>query len=309
MQGFRTSNQAELKRKEKEIERIMERWQKLADLQSKVGAAQSGIKCANASVVDGVQAVGKGQGFLDIALEQAEQARRYLSDENLFLRKLALKAVNELHSLLHKTQRMLPGECTAEEVLFSFFIFVLYALLKLLQPTSLTMTTFFVPSPDSAANDKLDRIVSSLNSALSGLQEVQTVPSQKSITTDQSEEIEKLRGIITRLQEELGISSFNTRSKKSKCSAASSQKQALTHMAEAQVMFDRFAEDHRSTTGEICEISMELLSAPLRDEAKERLEELRHELDSERQRFTEAAVKLGKEKAALEVSSVTTIIE
>ena len=49
-------------------------------------------------------------------------------------------------------------------------------------------------------------------------------------------------------------------------------------------------------------MSIELLSAPLRDEEKERLDSLRRELDSERQRFTEAAVKFGLDKADLEVT-------
>ena len=49
-------------------------------------------------------------------------------------------------------------------------------------------------------------------------------------------------------------------------------------------------------------MSIELISGPLRDEEKERLDSLRRELDSERQRFTEAAVKFGREKAALEVN-------
>lgn len=67
-------------------------------------------------------------------------------------------------------------------------------------------------------------------------------------------------------------------------------------------MFDKFAEDHRIATGELGDISIELMSAPLEDEAKERLEVLRKELDDERQKFTDAAILFGKEKAALEVS-------
>ena len=67
-------------------------------------------------------------------------------------------------------------------------------------------------------------------------------------------------------------------------------------------MFDKFAKNHRNATGEIAEMSIELLSAPLRDEEKERLDSLRRELDSERQRFTEAAVKFGRDKADLEVT-------
>lgn len=82
---------------------------------------------------------------------------------------------------------------------------------------------------------------------------------------------------------------------------ARSQKQSTAHAAETQAMFDKFAKDHRIATGEIGEMSIELMSAPLRDEEMERLDNLRRELDTERQRFTEAAVKFGREKAALEV--------
>lgn len=49
-------------------------------------------------------------------------------------------------------------------------------------------------------------------------------------------------------------------------------------------------------------MSIELVSAPLRDEEKERLDSLRRELDSERQRFTETAIKFGRDKADLEVN-------
>ena len=84
---------------------------------------------------------------------------------------------------------------------------------------------------------------------------------------------------------------------------ARSQKQSISHAAETQAMFDKFVKDHQIATGEIGEMSIELMSAPLRDEEKERLDNLRRELDSERQKFTEAAVKFGREKAALEVNS------
>jgi hypothetical protein len=75
----------------------------------------------------------------------------------------------------------------------------------------------------------------------------------------------------------------------------------MAHMTETQAMFDKFAEDHRIVTGEIGDMSVELMTAPLKDEEKERLDILRKELDLERQKFTDAAIKFGKEKAALEV--------
>jgi len=75
----------------------------------------------------------------------------------------------------------------------------------------------------------------------------------------------------------------------------------MAHVVETQAMFDKFVEDHRIATGELGEMSMELMSAPLKDEEKARIEDLRKELDLERQKFTDAAVRFGKEKASLEV--------
>lgn len=72
-------------------------------------------------------------------------------------------------------------------------------------------------------------------------------------------------------------------------------------MTETQKMFDKFTAGHRLATEGIEEMSMELMSAPMRDEEKERLEKLRAELDSDRQHFTEAAIKVGHERAVLEV--------
>lgn len=66
-------------------------------------------------------------------------------------------------------------------------------------------------------------------------------------------------------------------------------------------MFDKFVKDRRITTGDVGEMSVELMAAPLRDEEKERLDKIKNDLDLERQRFTEAAIKLGKERAELEV--------
>lgn len=70
-------------------------------------------------------------------------------------------------------------------------------------------------------------------------------------------------------------------------------------------MFDKFAEDHRVVTHDIGEISVELMTAPIRDEEKERIDIIKRDLDCERQNFTEAAIKLGKERAALEVKIFT----
>jgi len=95
----------------------MEKWQKLADSQAKLCVAPSGMRCANVAVVEGSEILGrKCQGYLEIALEEAEQARASLGNETLHLRKLLLGAINELQSILHQAQNLLPDNENLEEV-------------------------------------------------------------------------------------------------------------------------------------------------------------------------------------------------
>lgn len=95
---------------------MVEKWQKLSDSQAKLSAAPSGMRCLNVAVVEGTEILGKGQGYLEIALEQAEQARSNLSDDNLLLRKLIVRSVNELQSILHHAKCLLTGDEKLEEV-------------------------------------------------------------------------------------------------------------------------------------------------------------------------------------------------
>jgi hypothetical protein len=81
----------------------------------------------------------------------------------------------------------------------------------------------------------------------------------------------------------------------------------MAHAVETQAMFDKFAEDHRLATNDIGDMSVELMSVPLRDQEKDRLDKIRLELDLERQKFTEAAIKLGREKAMMEVRWVVSL--
>jgi hypothetical protein len=58
---------------------------------------------ANVGVVEGgpEMVVGKGQGYLEIALEQAEKGRGELWEENGRLRRLVVSAVNDVQTVLH----------------------------------------------------------------------------------------------------------------------------------------------------------------------------------------------------------------
>lgn len=66
-------------------------------------------------------------------------------------------------------------------------------------------------------------------------------------------------------------------------------------------MFEQFAEQQQTSAKELGDMSMEIMAADGRDEEKERLERIREELELERQKFSEAAVKFKNEKANLEV--------
>ena len=66
--------------------------------------------CANAGVVEGEGGVyGKGLGYLEIALDQAEKTRE-LYDENARLRRLVVGAVNDVQAVLHLAKSLLDAK-------------------------------------------------------------------------------------------------------------------------------------------------------------------------------------------------------
>lgn len=110
LQAIRATHQAEIKKLEKEKDRILEKWSKLADAQLTGGSSRSapaaGFHCANAEVVEAseVQLRGIGQGLFEAALEQADQTRNEFLDENHRLKSMILSAANELQRILHTAQ-------------------------------------------------------------------------------------------------------------------------------------------------------------------------------------------------------------
>lgn len=95
----------------------MEKWQKLCDSQTKVSVTPIGMRCQNVAVANGSEMLeGKCQGYLEIALEEAEQARASLEDKTVHLRKLILSTVNEVQSILYQAQTLLPDNESLEAV-------------------------------------------------------------------------------------------------------------------------------------------------------------------------------------------------
>ncbi|KAE9394655.1 hypothetical protein BT96DRAFT_1047208 [Gymnopus androsaceus JB14] len=280
LQTVRAAHQAELKKKEKEVERMAEKWNKIADSQAKLGATASGLRFNGALAVElGGQIIGKGKNFLEVALEEAEKAREQLGRDNLGLRKMVLKAVNEVQSIVCEMKHTLrqPNAGT---------------------PTPMTLPELFPLSPP-------DFTTSTLSSALECLRDILKVLSSPTPSTSSSpepqsavsaSELERLNQVIVQLKGEL----------------QRSQEEAASQTAETQAMLDRVAQDHHLVTGRPStrsenptndsspDITVDLLTVTARDEERERLDTLKKALEEERKKFTEAAIQLGKDRATLE---------
>jgi hypothetical protein len=118
LQALRATHVAEIKRREKEIEAMRERWSKLADAQLKIASLPSGmvvssslqpLQPANApallSGVDGgAMQLQKGglAGLVEGQLEEAEKACARLREENGELKGLVVDAANAVRKIMHK---------------------------------------------------------------------------------------------------------------------------------------------------------------------------------------------------------------
>ena len=95
LQSVRLGAQNEVKRFEKEKDKLLERLSKIAD--SKPTAQ---FACSNLNVSATESKFEKG--YLDIALEDAENARVNLAEENDILKKLVVDCANGAQGLLHR---------------------------------------------------------------------------------------------------------------------------------------------------------------------------------------------------------------
>ncbi|KAJ7580155.1 Afadin and alpha-actinin-binding-domain-containing protein [Mycena floridula] len=253
IQALRTTHQNELKKKEKEVDQMAQKWNKLADIQVKLTTTPSGIQSSNGAIVDGTEVIIRGPNFLEVALEQAEKARAQLFAENAGLRRMVLTAVNETQGVVCEAKRILLGKSD--------------------EPTPFTLSTLF-PLASGFAQDQLHYALDALRGSLAHLSPSSAPTSSKS--TASAEELERLNA-----------------------------QEAASQAAETQAVFDKYMKDHRMSVGyDAANVSVDLMTATVRDEELDRLATLRKQLDEERHRFTEATITLGKERANLEAERV-----
>ncbi|KAG2742975.1 hypothetical protein P692DRAFT_20866096 [Suillus brevipes Sb2] len=273
--ALRATHSAEIKKKEKDVERIIEKWSKLSDVQTKLSTSSSGLtfRCGNADVVSGSETLGKGKGYLEIALEQAESARAALADETLALQRLVVNIANRLQSVLHEL-RCLVSPCDEE-------------------PSIITHSILFPLTHPNAANDKVSTLFSSVHNVLEGISErlsqrAAAPPAPDCTKASDALENKRLQGIVDQLRSELDAA----------------EKLHERHVVETQALLTQIVSQTSSTGCGQREESVDLMTQPERDLAAERLERMKTELEEERRNFTDAAVKLGNEKAALETERI-----
>ena len=135
MQALRAMHITEIKKREKEIEAMHERWSKLANAQLRISNLPSGMVFsglpANAPVlVEGNVSAGggskKGAGVgvgvrvVEGVLEEAEKACAVLREENLELGGLVVDAANAVRKILHKAVSSDPDS-------LSLYVFLLFS--------------------------------------------------------------------------------------------------------------------------------------------------------------------------------------
>lgn len=163
----------------------------------------------------------------------------------------------------------------------------------------------FPLAPINAAEEKLQSLFSSANDALASLTkhfEQQCLPSQSlngdSASASDTADRQRLHATVERLQAELGVLSLGNRHDKTDRSPEEKDVQYKSQAAELHTLLGQIREQSSTQDPHIIGSEQE----------RERLDQIKKELEDERAKFTEASVKLGRERAALEVSVRVIII-
>ncbi|KAJ1306493.1 hypothetical protein OPQ81_007496 [Rhizoctonia solani] len=95
--ALRAASTADMRKREQDVARLKERWQKLASEQAKLGTVGSGMVCSNWAVAVNEQYVGmraEGEEAAEGAMRDAIEARERLSEANDEFREVMVKLVN-----------------------------------------------------------------------------------------------------------------------------------------------------------------------------------------------------------------------
>ncbi|KAF9517143.1 hypothetical protein BS47DRAFT_572137 [Hydnum rufescens UP504] len=107
LQFTRQTAQNEIKRKEKEVERIMDRWNKLSNEQTKLSSASSGMRCTNL-VPDPAIVVPRGSSVLENSLAELKSERDRLVEQSQSFRSVIISLASGLDKLVRQHRSPSP---------------------------------------------------------------------------------------------------------------------------------------------------------------------------------------------------------
>lgn len=116
LKDVRAVHLTELKKKEREMDRMAERWSKISDMQTRISTSRSGLRCAN--LADGVPHT-KGVDHVELALQESESTCGLLRTSNQRLKELVLDTTNSLQSLACDAKCLLKRGDAQASVIFS----------------------------------------------------------------------------------------------------------------------------------------------------------------------------------------------
>ncbi|KAL1707881.1 Afadin and alpha-actinin-binding-domain-containing protein [Schizophyllum commune] len=189
LQSIRTLHQNELKKKDKEIDRIADKWAKLAEAQSKLGStAPSGMRCLNGGLADAGMAASSSQTFLEASLEESERARMEIIEENKHVKGLVVTAVNGMQEIVHEAR-----EDGGKD-----------------EWTPATVISLFPISPASAAKDAILDSIDDLRATIARLmpsddpaESTSSKPTPPTSSKIPPEEVARLQDTIKKLQAQI----------------------------------------------------------------------------------------------------------
>ncbi|KAG9019721.1 hypothetical protein FRB90_010991 [Tulasnella sp. 427] len=287
LQYARTTAQFEIKRKEKEVEKVLDKWSKISNEQGKLGSVGTGMICANLAVLEGGKAP-LGDSLSEKAMADLETSRARLVEENDAFRDVVLSAARGLQSLLHELDPNVtepPPLLTAAQLFAS-------------QSTGPTATVASLYDPSSHALTAHLKMKDMMTSVRQRAEEMEVKLAERTALKEKERmleqemeekkkamrELEVVRGVVDELKEEIARQAMSSEEQKNAFEKLLSDEdflQGLAKKAAAQ------AKENESTDSIILASVADL-------EARE--EALRKERDA----FEVTMTKLSEERTAME---------
>ncbi|KAF8600518.1 hypothetical protein BDV93DRAFT_608660, partial [Ceratobasidium sp. AG-I] len=264
--ALRQASIADTRKREQELARLRERWQRLASEQAKLGTVGSGMVCANWAVDVNEQYVGLRSGGEEVgegAMRDAVEARERMTAENDEFREVLGKLVNVIGEGL-KANEVKGVKLPTAASLFN--------------PPTIEEDTGPALNAYRALRDLIQQLAASnpSNSAEQDEEERALARSKAEAHREEivqwEEKVEKLEREIARLSGELAASN----------DFAERGRILIEQMANDKKAMKKDAEEHIS--GEAATLAAQ-----------------RQELEDERAKFTDAAIRLARERSEFEV--------